>query len=503
MTYAVLGTPEYKFGDTSRLYGLPTEDTTHWSCEVDWDGDGVYTGDSENAYMIGFTSRRGRNAFLEINGDGVASGFEPVRVGTASVTLDNSSRRFDPYNTASPLYPNVQPGRYIRIKTSYLGTEYPIIHGKITNISVEDTDAEQTVTLEIEDGLRLLQNTDVYIPLQEDIYFDDAIQMVLDDAGWPTLYGSFLSGHSSGLMIENIPYWSVEGKAIDAIRAICQACVYSNFFVAADGMAKYYGIGYGITPVLTASAADFLRDTVSPFPQDVIRNYIKYYAHPITEQASGDLWTMQDAPLIGAGDTVDIWAQYYYNDQPVQAKSVIAPVITTDYLMNAAADGSGADVSTDYTVAFTEFGRTGKIRVTNNSATDSYITLLKVRGVALTQTNASFLLYEDAASQASNGKLQLVVDNKFIQNTTGRIDFVLSLVLADFISNKRYVSVSLEGRPDIQFTPDLIDPITLTIEKYGISSARYLVSSIEHEWLNENGNAVRTNWNLEPLFFST
>jgi len=234
MTYAVLGTPDYKFGDTSRLYGLPTEDTTHWSCEVDWDGDGVYTGESENAYMIGFKARRGRRTFLEINSEGVASGFEPIRVGTASVTLDNTSRRFDPYNTASPLYPNVQPGRYIRIKTSYLGTEYPIIHGKITNISVEDTDAEQTVTLEIEDGLRLLQNTDVYIPLQEDIYFDDAIQMVLDDAGWPTLYGSFLSGHSSGLMIENIPYWSVEGKAIDAIRAITQAAVYSNFFVAIE-----------------------------------------------------------------------------------------------------------------------------------------------------------------------------------------------------------------------------------------------------------------------------
>ena len=74
MTYSVLGNPDYKFGDTSRLYGLPTEDTTHWSCEVDWDGDGVYTGESENSYMIGFNSRRGRRTFLEINGEGVASG---------------------------------------------------------------------------------------------------------------------------------------------------------------------------------------------------------------------------------------------------------------------------------------------------------------------------------------------------------------------------------------------------------------------------------------------
>src|SRR5512137_2514982 len=56
-----------------------------------------------------------RAGMFKFRSDGSAADFEPVRVGTCSIVLDNTTRRYDPYNTASPLYPNVLPGRYVQI----------------------------------------------------------------------------------------------------------------------------------------------------------------------------------------------------------------------------------------------------------------------------------------------------------------------------------------------------------------------------------------------------
>jgi hypothetical protein len=46
---------------------------------------------------------------------------ERFQPGTASFTLDNRDRRFDPENTAGPYYPNVVPMRHVRLISGYLG----------------------------------------------------------------------------------------------------------------------------------------------------------------------------------------------------------------------------------------------------------------------------------------------------------------------------------------------------------------------------------------------
>ncbi len=52
-------------------------------------------------------------------------------VGTATVRLDNSDRRFDPTNTAGAYYPNVVPMKQIRISAVYSSTTYRIWRGFI------------------------------------------------------------------------------------------------------------------------------------------------------------------------------------------------------------------------------------------------------------------------------------------------------------------------------------------------------------------------------------
>jgi hypothetical protein len=78
--------------------------------------------------------------------------------GSATVTLSNRDRRFDPFNTTGPYYGNLLPRRQIRIRATHLGTTYDVFRGFIAGWPPEWTDAgkDSTVTLRCFDALQLL-----------------------------------------------------------------------------------------------------------------------------------------------------------------------------------------------------------------------------------------------------------------------------------------------------------------------------------------------------------
>lgn len=78
--------------------------------------------------------------------------------GSASVTLSNRDRRFDPFNTSGPYYGKLLPRRQIRIRATSGGTTYDVFRGFISGWPPEWTDAgyDSTVTLSCFDALQLL-----------------------------------------------------------------------------------------------------------------------------------------------------------------------------------------------------------------------------------------------------------------------------------------------------------------------------------------------------------
>jgi hypothetical protein len=490
---ATYGDSNYLYGDTDRLYSSTcSEDVVRWGIEVDWNGDGLYSGDSENAYAIFFRTRRGRQTYLDIDSDGNANGFEPARVGTATLILDNTSRRYDPYNTGSDLYPYVLPARYVRVRQLYQGTVRDVFHGKIRTITSIDDERKQQVRLELEDGLRNLQAADSNVAIQQSITVSDAITDVLEDVDYPSIFGTNIETAD-----DTLDYWWAEDKAATEIRRLAEAEL-GNFFVAADGNATFYSRHHSAAAALTLTSADFLKEIDVPQPLEVIRNVIKLYAHPLTLASTSVLWTLADTPLISAGRSLEVWATYTSNNEEVPALNVVSPQSSTDYTMNTAADGSGSDLTGSFSVSFTDFGKTGKITITNNHGSlAGYVTLMQVRGDAIVSPNVSLLIQEDAASQAIYGKTLLRLDNEWYQNTSLANDFTRWLI--SYMPNpQKFLTVRVETRPDIQFTPDLFDIINVTINRLSISDVNYRVAGIEHNWLTDNGQAVRTEWILEP-----
>jgi len=113
-------------------------------------------------YVREITTRRGRSDEQQE--------FPP---GTATVVLDNRDRRFDPLNTASPYWDNVNnktnlvPRRQIRIQAvntvAGVATYWDVYRGYISGWPVSLTDAgfDSTVTLECFDALGLLDTEEI------------------------------------------------------------------------------------------------------------------------------------------------------------------------------------------------------------------------------------------------------------------------------------------------------------------------------------------------------
>ena len=78
--------------------------------------------------------------------------------GSASVTLDNRTRLFDPFYTSGTYYGKLLPRRQIRITATYGATSYPVFRGYIAGWPPVWTDAgkDSTVTLSCMDALGLL-----------------------------------------------------------------------------------------------------------------------------------------------------------------------------------------------------------------------------------------------------------------------------------------------------------------------------------------------------------
>jgi hypothetical protein len=89
---------------------------------------------------------------------GVNDDWDLVASGSASVTLSNLDRRFDPFNTTGPYYGNLLPRRQIRIRATHGGTTYDVFRGFVDGWPPTWTDAgyDSTVTLSCFDALDLL-----------------------------------------------------------------------------------------------------------------------------------------------------------------------------------------------------------------------------------------------------------------------------------------------------------------------------------------------------------
>lgn len=481
----------------SRLYGSNTYSSTTYGTDViteplfglsvDWARNGYFSGRNEAQYLDSFTISRGRQSYIKSNGEG----FEEEDIGKMSATISDPNGDFNPFNTASPLYGILAPNKRMEMKVVSLnGNTYPLMAGSISNV-IPMRGIINKVRLEAHDGWTMLRGNkaSVTIPLQENIYCDDILPLILTAVNWPAFWGHDLD---AGQDVQ--PYWWIDRKS--AAEAIFDV-VFSELgrtFIKGNGALAFrnrFAVG---SPVATITDADYIYDSLDvSVPWETQRNVVTVYARPRVKQASQVLWSLPSAVLLTAGQTYEFWPEFRYNNESVPAKNIISPAATTDYLVNLLEDGSGTDRTADLSVTIETFANQCKLIVVLSGA-DAYLRTLSVRGEPISNDNAVPMRASNVAPNEDN--LEFTLDAPWIQNVL-RADSFDDYLLNFLVEPKNYVRFTLKPNPDVQFALDLGDTVRLNSALLGVNMY-YSISYIEHKHTRKQGYTM-TSLVLEPL----
>lgn len=135
----------------------------------------------------------------------------PGAAGSMSLRVNNSSRKYSPENAASALYGSLDPARNAQAKVTFAGSTTYLFTGRIDDFDVKVSRGDRSVSFSFLDSLALLQGIKLSTPLYQTIRTGEAVNAVLDAAGWTGPrdidYGATV-----------IPFWWVEGT--DAFSAL-------------------------------------------------------------------------------------------------------------------------------------------------------------------------------------------------------------------------------------------------------------------------------------------
>jgi hypothetical protein len=148
-----------------------------WTTQIDFMNDGTFTsaGDDISAYV--------ENYDIQLGNPSPGPLALSASAGQCILSLNNTDKRFSPANTSSPYAPNLVPGRPVRIQVSDGTTTWIIFRGFTRSFGADNSVyGPRKATIECVDYLRVLQDSLISIPLQENISSDLLIRHIVNTA---------------------------------------------------------------------------------------------------------------------------------------------------------------------------------------------------------------------------------------------------------------------------------------------------------------------------------
>jgi len=465
MRYGIAKYGSFKYGSG------PTIDNLLWGVIVDWDGDGYFTGENEASHVISFRSIRGRNNIVNSG----LTGLETMKIGEATLTLDNSDGRYDPYNPTSPLYNKFYPGRKAKIivKKGTSGTQYDVFYGTVSDLRVYGYN--QTADMVINDLWQSLADIEGYHSAVKNIKASNAISELLEQSGFD-ISTSFED------TLTYMPYWwEANDKLKNQIEKLAESAL-SSVFIDSSGTLKLFNRMHTETP-LNITQSDLLKDIRRSLPWEEQIGRLQIYVSSFDAQASQVIWSLDKPIIIAAGESIKLICQY---TQP--SYHVLTPINGIDVILT---DANGNPISFDIT-DFEDRGTTAILELVNNSGVDGIVTLARIYGEPLNEAN-KIGIENDISNEIPK---VLIFDNFRLQNTVAAQEY--AGILSDYFQNKPHIcTIVIEGRPDLQFGVELMKQVHLIANRIGIDDT-YQIIRIEHEWISANGSLIRTTIKLEP-----
>jgi hypothetical protein len=265
------------------------------------------------------------------------------------------------------------------------------------------------------------------------------------------------------------------------------------------------------TATATLANAD-IEDLTVLGSQEGVYNRVRVTVHPrFVDTAATTQLCSGAGLLVPANKTITVWMDYRdptTENKMIGGTSTVTPLTTpSHYLANAAADGSGANLTANISIVTTAFASSAKFVITNAGGTDAYMTTLQLLGKGIYDDGP--LVFED------------VTTGPFYDNTLD-VDFPYKAngltAAGGSISNSLLGSLSVFTGTQISevafdpqrsatlmgyaLTMDIGDVVSLSETVTGISAANAVIVGITHEIAP--GTILRTRWKLAnhvPVIF--
>lgn len=480
-----------KFGTFK--FGPTTLTEPRFALEIDWNQDGMFDGRNDGIWMSDMKIERGRRFFIRADG----KGFEPEETGRFSAVLLDLDDRYNPYNISSELYPHIGPGRYFRARVRTLSDNiYPLMAGTISDLVPAPSGGLSRVYIGGRDGWQYLRDdkSKINLPLQEGIYTDKALQLILEQVGWPASWGSDLE-NSTSLQ----PFWWLEDQSAGAAMFDLVFSELGKLWIAGDGKLTFRTRHSSGAAIATIEKEDIAYGSLRIMePWEVIRNSIRVTARPRVEQATSELWRLPEPIQVRPGQTISsLFAEYKYNGERVPAKGVLQPIATTDYLAFENQDGSGANLTSNFTVVTDVYSTWSKPNIANDGTVNGWMTYLRLRGNAVATNNPSVIQEDDLVSQRLQRAVRsFELDTNWMQNINAARSF--AAYLKSYLSqSKKFLMFDLLPNPELQFKLDLGNLVAVYLPEEGIDQT-FRVHYLRHIALDRGLMAFNTSVMLEP-----
>lgn len=460
----------------------------NFTLDVDWNMDGTYDSLDNGRMMTSLRVRRGKRNVIRPSGDG----FEEDEAGQMITSLVDLYDWYNPFTNS-----DIGAGKYFRLRVNTpSGETFSLITGKINEPVFSEGRGTRRAQLTGEDGWNTLrdQTNRVNIALQEDLYGDDAMNLLLDEIGWTTLWGRDLSGG-----VDLHQYWYAQDKSAASALYDLAFSEMGSMWIAGDGKVTFRNRHFVDSSLFTITDNDVYMGSVKILdPWEVVRNSIRVTAKSRAIQSAVELWNSIEIIRLNPGEIRnDIFASYTYNGESVIGTNIIPPVAGVDYVANTQSDGSGVNMTADFSVTATPFSSAAKLTVQNNHVSYAgYLIVNKLRGDALT-TRSETSEFNDTTSQSRYQIRSLDLTYEWIQNINA------ARAIARHLKNTlayptKVISFQLVDSPDKQFAMDLGKQVDVNIESKGIVGT-YRVYYFEHQWVDAAGLVTRSTFYLEPV----
>ena len=432
--------------------------------EVDWDDDGnfAHANSDISSDVLEITWSRGRDSASQLSGRAVA--------GQLQAKLTNAADLYNSFNSGSALAGKLLPGLAVRLRLSSASPEFaytfPITfpeldaawRGYLDSISPSflRTNGKQLLLRATGPMARVAARETAEVAASTAIATGAAITLVINDAD-STIATNIDTGDTTMTR-----WWTAGQPALQAIRDIEESEVgYVGesptgqiVFESRQSRLQSPHITSQATFSDASGAALTYADIAQIDPLAELYNTMNAEVQLYTVGDLAVLWTLAESgansPALRAGAAKIFVARFPTAASATNARHVNAwttTAATTDMTANAAADGTGSNLTSDIGISVSKYAESMKITLTNNSTTDAYITKLQARGTPVTADDPLKIVEEDSTSQASFGKRTFPLQGPFIPSEQDARD-LMAFLLSIHKDPMRTMRITWDGNKD-------------------------------------------------------